>query len=73
MEPKALAAHWHSHSLNLSVKTTTEHSKLLKDVICAVGEICILVKFSPKKNVCWKKFNVISVLKTMMIKEHMLY
>ena len=44
-ESKALATHCQNHSLNLSVKTTTQQCKLLKDVISTVGEICILVKY----------------------------
>lgn len=47
MEPKALVTYCHSHSLNLRVKATTKECKLLRDVIGKVGEICILVTFSP--------------------------
>lgn len=47
MEPKALVTYCHSHSLNLRIKTTSKECKLLRDVIGKVGEICILVTFSP--------------------------
>ena len=47
MEPKAFATHCHSHSLNLSVKTTPGQCKILKDVKDTVGEVSILIKFSP--------------------------
>ena len=34
--------------MNLSVNDVTSRCKLLKDTIGIVGEICVLVKFSPK-------------------------
>ena len=49
LEPKALDTHCHCHSLNLSVKSTTEQCKLLKDTLDTIREICILVKYSPKR------------------------
>ena len=69
IEPKALACHCHSHSLNLSVKTTMEQCKLLKNVIGTVGEICILVKFSPKRERLLEEIKMTSVLKMMVIKD----
>ena len=49
LEPKALATHCHCHSLYLSVKSTTEQCQLLRDTLDTVREICILVKYSPKR------------------------
>ena len=37
--------------MNLSVKDVTSQCKLLKDTIGIVGEICVLVKFSPKREI----------------------
>ena len=47
--PKALDTHCHWHSLNLRVKSTTEQCQLLRDTLDTVREICILVKYSPKR------------------------
>ena len=49
IQKNALETHCHGHSLNLSVKDVTSQCKLLKDTIGIVGEICVLVKFSPKR------------------------
>ena len=49
LEPKALATHCHCHSLNLNVKSITEQCQLLRDSLDTVREICILVKYSPKR------------------------
>ena len=49
IQKNALETHCHGHSLNLSVKDVTSQCKLLKDTIGRVGEICVLVKFSPKR------------------------
>ena len=49
VEPKALVTHCHCHSLNLSIKSTTNNCKLLKDTLETVREICTLVKYSPKR------------------------
>lgn len=49
IEPKALITHCHCHSLNLSIKSTTQNCKLLKDTLDTIREICILVKYSPKR------------------------
>ena len=49
LESKALAAHCHCHSLNLSVKSITEQCQLLRDTLDTVREICMLVKYSPKR------------------------
>ena len=47
--PKALPTHCHAHSLSLSVKDVGKHVKLLLDTMSTVREICILVKYSPKR------------------------
>ena len=49
LQPKAFDTHCHGHSLNLSVKDMTLQVSILKNTIGTVGEICILVKFSPKR------------------------
>ena len=49
LEPKALATHCRCHSLNLSVKSATEQCQLLRDTLDTVQEICILIKYSPKR------------------------
>ena len=49
LEPKALATHCHKHSLNLSVKSTTDKCQRLRDTLDTVGEMCILVKYSRKR------------------------
>ena len=47
LESKTLDTHCHCHSLNSrNAKSTAERCKLLKDTI---REICILVKYSPKR------------------------
>ena len=49
IQPKALETHCHGHTLSLSVKDMTNQSKLLSDVLSTVGEIIVLVKYSPKR------------------------
>ena len=49
MQPKALETHCHGHTLSLSVKDMTKQCKLLNDVIGTIGEITVLVKYSPKR------------------------
>ena len=49
IQPKAMENHCHGHSLNLAVKDMTNSNKLLKNTLETVGEICILVKYSPKR------------------------
>ncbi|XP_028407434.1 zinc finger MYM-type protein 1-like [Dendronephthya gigantea] len=48
-EPKALPTHCHGHSLSLSVKDATSHSKILSDTMNNTNEIVKLVKYSPKR------------------------
>ena len=47
--PKALPTHCHAHSLSISIKITCQNVKILNDVMGTVGEICVLVKYSPKR------------------------
>ena len=42
---KALPTHCHAHS----IKSTYQNVKILNDVMGTVGEICVLVKYSPKR------------------------
>ena len=49
IQPKAKENHCHGHSLNLAVKDVTNLNKLMKNTLDTVREICILVKFSPKR------------------------
>ena len=49
IQPKAKETHYHGHSLNLSGKDVTQESRTLKDKMGTVGEICILMKYSPKR------------------------
>ena len=46
---EALETHCHSHTLSLSVKDMTNQSKLLSDVIGAVGEKTVSVKYSTER------------------------
>ena len=48
-QPKAVVVHCQGHSLSLSVKTLTNECDILRDTLSVVREICILVKFSPKR------------------------
>ena len=48
-QPKALSAHYHSHSLSLSIKDANKHCRILNDIMGTVGEITVLIKLSPKR------------------------
>ena len=48
-QPKALVTHCHGHSLSLSIKDANKQCKILSEVMGTVGEIIILIKFSPKR------------------------
>ena len=52
IQPKALVTHCHGHSLSLAVKDLTSECKVLADTMGTVGEICVLVKYSPKREKC---------------------
>ena len=45
---KALSTHCHGQSLSLSIKYVTKQCRILNDVMGTVGEITVLIKFSPK-------------------------
>ena len=52
-KPKAIATNCQGHSLSLAIKSLTNHSltkgcTIIHDVTGTVGEICVLVKYSPK-------------------------
>ena len=49
IQPKALTTHGFGHSVSLAVKDLTSDCKLLGDTMGTVGEIIVLVKFSPKR------------------------
>ena len=46
---KDLPTHCHAHSLSLAMKSTCQNVKILNDVMWTVGKICVLVKYSPKR------------------------
>ena len=48
-QPKAMVTHCQGHSLSLAIKSLTRDCTILSDVMGTVGEICVLVKYSPKR------------------------
>ena len=48
-QPKAIETHCQSHSLSLVVKSLAKECHILRDTMGTVGEICVLVKYSPKR------------------------
>ena len=48
-QPKAIITHCHGHSLSLAVKDLTSACDVLSNTMSTVGEICVLVKYSPKR------------------------
>ena len=48
-QPKAIPTHCHGHSLSLAVKDLTSSCNVLSNTMDTVGEICVLVKYSPKR------------------------
>ena len=48
-QAKAIATHCFGHSLSLAVKSLTSDCNILRCTMGTVGEICILVKYSPKR------------------------
>ena len=48
-QPKAIATHCQGHSLSLEVQSLTKECPVLRDTMGRVGEIWILVKYSPKR------------------------
>lgn len=49
LQPTAFVTHCHGHSLSLAVKFLTSSCKIINDTMGVVGEICILIKYSPKR------------------------
>ena len=49
LQPKAIITHCHGHSLSLAVKDLTSSCSVLSNTMGTAGEICILVKYSPKR------------------------
>ena len=48
-QPQALVTHCQGHSLSLAVKDLTVCCKILCDTMSTVREICVLIKYSPKR------------------------
>lgn len=48
-QPKVLVTHCQGHSLSLAVKDLTASCKMLCDTMSNARKICILVKYSPKR------------------------
>ena len=48
-EPKAVLVDCHDHSLSFSFISLTSNCNILKDTMSTSGEVCILVKCSPKR------------------------
>ena len=48
-QPKAKTIHCQGHSLSLAVKSLTQGCAILRDTLGTVAEICVLVKYSPKR------------------------
>ena len=49
IQPKALLTHCYGHSLSLAIKDLTSNCKILGDTMGTVGEITVLIKYSPKR------------------------
>ncbi len=49
IQSKAIVTHCHGHSLSLAVKDLTSNCQVLYNTMGTVSEICVLVKFSPKR------------------------
>ena len=48
-QPKAIVMHCQGHSLSLAVNSLTKDCKILQDIMETIVEICVLVKYSPKR------------------------
>ena len=48
-QPKALVTHCQGNSLSLAVKDLTAYCKVLCDTVSTLREVCVLVKYSPKR------------------------
>ena len=48
-QPKTMTTHCQGHSLSLAIKSLTKDCTILRNTLGTVGEICVLVKYSPKR------------------------
>ena len=48
-QPKAMTTHCQGHPLSLAIKSLTKDCTILRNTLGTVGEICVLVKYSPKR------------------------
>ena len=48
-QPKAIATHCQGHSLSLAKKYLTKDCEILRDTMGTVGDICVLVSYSPNE------------------------
>ena len=48
-QPKAVTIHYHGHSFSLALKSPTSNCNFLTLTMGTVGEICVLIKFFPKR------------------------
>ena len=48
-QPNTAATHCQGYSLSLAVKSFTKEFIILRDIMGTVGEIWVLVKYSPKR------------------------
>ena len=53
-QPKAMTTHCQGHSLSLAIKSLTKDCTILRNTLVTVGEICVLVKYSQKREKCWE-------------------
>ena len=56
IQPNVLETHCHTHSVSLGVKEATTKSKVLRNTLDNVKEICVLIRFSPKEEKKLRKF-----------------
>ena len=48
-QPKPIETHFQGHSSRLAVKSLTKDCEIPRDTMATVDEICVLVKYSPKR------------------------
>lgn len=56
IQQNALETHCHAYSLSLAVKKTTTRSKVLRDTLDNVGDICLLISFYQNEKINLNKF-----------------
>ena len=47
-QPKAIVTNCQGHCLSLAIKSLIKDCTILRDIMTTLGEICVLVKYSPK-------------------------